>query len=136
MTKPRPFYIALDFDGTVVDHRFPDIGPMAPGAIECLATLSEQPDVRILLNTVRSGVTLDQAVGWLGQQGVRLYGVNQNPDQASWSSSPKVYAHVYVDDAALGAPLRRPRDFVRPCLDWEIAGGFLERMLAAHRASY
>ena len=38
--------------------------------------------------------------------GIEFFGVNCNPAQASWTTSPKIYSHVYVDDAAAGCPLR------------------------------
>jgi hypothetical protein len=52
-------------------------------------------------------------------------GVNRNPEQTGWTSSPKAYAKVYIDDAALGAPLlpggynESTEDIERPYIDWE-----------------
>ena len=65
---------------------------------------------------------LDEAVAFLKDQGVRLHGINHNPDQSSWSDSPKAYAHDYVDDAAFGCPLLDEADFQRRCVDWYIVG--------------
>ena len=120
-------FVGLDFDGTVVTHDFPDIGKDI-GAISWLLKIQEAGG-RIILNTMRSGESLVAAVQFLEDQGVELYGVNQNPSQASWTSSPKVYAHVYIDDAAFGCPLIFPVDGKRPYVDWNIVGpGILEKL--------
>jgi len=109
--------IAVDFDGTVVDHRFPDVGPDVPGAVNCLQELVANGH-KIILWTMRSGVYLAHAVEWYAERGIPLYGVNGNPDQKSWTTSPKAYAQVYVDDAAVGCPLITLAKFKRPCVNW------------------
>ena len=49
-----------------------------------------------------------------------LFGVNQNPTQQEWTQSPKAYAQVYIDDAALGAPLCNGLDETeRPYINWD-----------------
>lgn len=120
--------VAVDFDGTVVDHRYPIIGADVPGSVEWLRKLADA-DVKIVLFTMRSGDTLDDAVRWYALKGIPLYGVNRNPDQGTWTSSPKAYAHVYVDDAAFGCPLREnPRSGGRPFVDWDTVGPKLLEM--------
>lgn len=118
--------ICLDFDGTVVDHCFPGMGAPVPGAIECLKRF-RKAGAKIILFTMRSdggqfGNVLTAAVDYLEKNGITLYGVNENPDQPDWSSSPKPYAHLYIDDAAVGCPLIHPENFIRPCADWETIG--------------
>jgi len=49
---------------------------------------------------------------------VPLVGINGNPEQGSWTISPKAYAHIYIDDAALGCPLIKPYQS-RPYVDWK-----------------
>lgn len=116
----RPLIVAVDFDGTIVDHRFPKIGPDIPGALLSLRRLQEA-DVRLILWTMRSGEHLQAAVDYLTARLPKpLFGVNQNPEQASWTSSPKAYAQVYVDDAALGCPLRWFPGFARAAVDWSV----------------
>ena len=68
------------------------------------------------------GPTLSDAVDFLEKNGIKLYGINKNPDQKSWTKSPKAYADIYIDDAAFGCPLIRPKGFKRPCVDWEKVG--------------
>ena len=109
--------IAVDFDGTVVDHRYPEIGPDVPGAVEALHKLIGAGH-QIILWTMRSGVYLDEAIWWYSDRKLPLFGVNGNPEQAIWTSSPKAYAQVYIDDAAYGCPLIHPPDFHRPCVNW------------------
>lgn len=115
----KPLVIAVDFDGTVVDHRYPDIGADVPGAVESLRRLVAC-GCKIVLFTMRGGEELAEAVEWYRWHGIPLYGINRNPSQDSWTDSPKAYAHVYVDDAAVGCPLRRnPRLGGRPFVDWD-----------------
>jgi len=109
--------IAVDFDGTVVDHRFPKVGADAPNAVSVLKSLHERGH-KLILWTMRSGQPLGDAVTWFAERGIPLFGVNENPEQQTWTSSPKAYAQLYVDDAACGAPLIHPAAFNRPCVDW------------------
>jgi hypothetical protein len=108
--------IAVDFDGTVVDHRYPEVGPDVPGAVEALHKLVNASHVLILW-TMRSGERLIEAVRWYSDNGLPLFGINNNPNQL-WTTSPKAFAHVYIDDAAYGCPLIHPPDFHRPCVNW------------------
>jgi hypothetical protein len=115
------FYIALDFDGTLVDHRFPDVGPAVPHAFIWLHKFQEL-DAKLILWTVRSGSYLAEAQNFIEAAGISLWGVNQNPQQSKWSESCKAYANIYIDDAAFGCPLIHPISFNRPCVNWEIVG--------------
>ena len=117
-------YIAIDFDGTVVEHLFPSMGDEVPYAVEVMKKLVERGDL-LLLNTMRSGVHLDEAVEWYNDRCVPLYGIGKNPTQSLWTKSPKCYAHVYIDDAALGCPLIRPEGR-RPYVDWKKIAEMLE----------
>ena len=118
MTKlSLPKIIAVDFDGTCVDHRFPDIGPNAPGAVVTLQELAAL-GTKLIIVTMRGDEYLDEAVKWWKYHEIPLFGVNNNPEQKEWTSSPKAYAQLYIDDAALGAPLIQPAEFRRPCVDW------------------
>lgn len=115
--RNRGMIIAVDFDGTCVDHQYPLVGDPAPGAVETLRALMKKH--RLILWTMRSGKFLDDATKWFARHGIELYGVQANPTQGEWTSSPKAYANVYIDDAGFGAPLIHPRGFNRPCIDWE-----------------
>jgi hypothetical protein len=126
-------YICVDFDGTIVDHRFPEIGPPVPGALEWLKKFQNE-GAKLILFTMRSdggrsGDSLTRAVNYLKENGISLYGVNKNPTQVHWTNSPKAYGQLYIDDAAFGCPLIHPEGFQRKCVDWEIVGpGVLEML--------
>ena len=111
-------YIAIDFDGTCVTHDYPRIGKEI-GATKVLKRLVEAGH-KLILNTMRSDKELQDAVNWFKKNEIELYGVNENPTQKRWTNSPKVYAHMYIDDAALGCPLiNAPELSNRPFVDWD-----------------
>jgi hypothetical protein len=124
----KPLFIGVDFDGTVVEHAWPEIGAPVPGALQVLRDL-QAAGHRIILHTMRSGETLVAARQYLEDNGVELFGANENPTQKSWTSSPKPYCHVYIDDAALGCPLI-PKLSARPFVDWHKVREELIRMRA------
>lgn len=111
-------YICVDFDGTVVTHEYPRIGEPIPGALETLKKLQAAGHKLILL-TMRSRDTLKDAVNYLEKNGIELYGINENPSQLSWTTSRKVYGHLYIDDAALGCPLMYSMGGGRPYVNWK-----------------
>lgn len=111
-------YIGVDFDGTCVYHEYPQIGLEVPYARDCMLALVAAGYL-LILNTTRSGKELQEAVQWFADRGIPLYGVNENPDQKSWTTSPKVYASYYIDDAAVGCPLCQDSDMEsRPYVNW------------------
>ena len=111
--------IAIDFDGTCVTHEYPEIGRDL-GAATTLKTLVDNGHKLILL-TMRSGKTLEDAKHWFEERGIILYGVNENPSQKRWTESPKVYANLYIDDANLGTPLvKNSIASDRPYIDWKL----------------
>lgn len=116
---------AIDFDGTCVDHQYPYIGDDAPGAVDALSIMVLGGD-KLILNTMRSDGPLQVAVNWFSHHNLPLYGINENPDQHEWTNSPKVYAHHYIDDAAVGCPLIHPKGFERACVDWAKISELLE----------
>jgi hypothetical protein len=110
--------VCVDFDGTCVFHEYPKIGEEIPNAVAVLKKLNEN-QIKIILWTIRSGEFLQEAVNWFVERDVEIWAVNKNPQQRFWSKSPKAYATVYIDDAALGCPLLYPIDDVsRPYADW------------------
>lgn len=130
-------FVCVDFDGTIVDHRFPDMGEPVPGAIKWLKRLNSY-GVKIILFTMRSDsemfkTALTEAVEYLERNGVILFAVNKNPNQLSWTTSPKAYAHLYIDDSAFGCPLIHPKGFSRPCVDWNKVGPKVEHIFLSRR---
>lgn len=122
--------VAVDFDGTICRKvKWPKMGPPVPGAVEWMKVL-HKAGAKLILYTMRSGKTLDEAVNYIEGEEVELYSVNSCPGQHTWSSSPKVYAHAYVDDAAVGCPLIRPKEG-EPYVDWGEVGPILLAKLKA-----
>jgi hypothetical protein len=141
----RPYYCAIDFDGTLVEHEFPDIGRPAEGAFDWLRRFAAA-GASLILWTMRSdgrtgagrenGPVLTEAVEFCRKHGVEFYGVNENPSQACWTNSPKVYAMRYIDDAAVGCPLREAtKPGVRPVVDWSVVGPRVLAEIEAHFAA-
>lgn len=133
--------LAIDFDGTIVDHRFPEIGDAVPGAFDWLKAFQEA-GAKLILWTMRSddredgGNYLTDAIQFCRKNGVEFWAHNTNPEQNSWTESPKAYAHVYIDDAAFGCPLRNnPRLGGRPFVDWDTVGPVVMAMLAKKGAA-
>lgn len=95
--------IAVDFDGTIVEHRYPEIGKEKPFAIQCLKQLQQEGN-RLILWTSREGKLLEDAVAFCHERGLDFYAVNSNqPDDALFKyPSAKVIADVYIDDRNLG----------------------------------
>ena len=98
--------IAVDFDGTIVRHRYPAIGEEKPFAVATLRMLLEEHH-KLILWTVREGQLLDDAVEWCRQRGVEFYAVNMSfpgEDEAEpdhhYSRKPKV--DIFIDDRNVG----------------------------------
>lgn len=125
MAKDKGYVIAVDFDGTCVEHNYPAIGMDVEGAVEVLRTLNKHGH-RIILNTMRSGQRLEAAVRWFRDRKIELWAVNRNPEQDQWTSSPKVYADIYIDDSALGCPLIFLEGVRRPVVNWSKVRQLLE----------
>lgn len=118
--------IAIDFDGTCVTHAYPEIGKDI-GAVPILKELVEKGH-KLILYTMRHGESLDAAVQWFKDNDIELYAANKNPTQELWSLSPKIFAQLYIDDAALGCPLRTSNKSERPYVNWTAVARRLNQM--------
>lgn len=96
--------ICVDFDGTIVVDNFPQIGEPIPMAIDVLKRWSSY-GAGIVLSTMRCNEQLDEAVKYLQENGIELYGIQQDPFQSEWTSSPKCNGIFCVDDRNIGCPL-------------------------------
>lgn len=119
--------IAIDFDGTIVEHEYPRIGKPAEGAVYWIKKWKEA-GATIMLWTMRSGPYLQEAVHYCTLKGIEFDAVNS--DKQDWTSSPKLYANVYIDDAAFGCPLK-PTQSGRPVVDWNVVGSQVYQLLLA-----
>ena len=95
--------IAVDFDGTIVEHEYPKIGKEKLFAFRTLKELEKQ-GARLILWTFRAGKELDEAVEFCKQNGVEFYAVNKNyPEEiVDDTVSRKIDADIYLDDKNLG----------------------------------
>ena len=126
-------YICIDFDGTVVDHRYPYVGDPVPLAVAWMQRFVEL-GAKLVLFTMRSDDIegkeyLRDAVQYFEKNDIELFGINHNPDQDEWTGSPKAYGELYIDDSAFGCPLIHPATFNRPCVDWKVVGPAVEARL-------
>lgn len=113
--------LAVDFDGTIVEHRYPLIGPEIPFAIDTLKMLIRDHH-KIILWTVREGEMLDEAVNWCRERGVEFYAVNRDyPEETTNNNqhfSRKIKVDYFIDDRNLGG-----------LPDW----GTIYRMVSRHK---
>lgn len=98
--------IAVDFDGTIAEHKYPAIGKEIPCAIETLK-LFQRKGHKLILWTYRHGKELEEAVKFCDERGLIFHAVNNNFDGEEFdnSYSRKIYADIYIDDRnLLGIP--------------------------------
>ncbi len=96
--------IAVDFDGTIVENKFPQIGKPKLFAFETLRALQEQKH-QLILWTVRKGKELDEAIRFCQQQGIEFYAVNENfqgEKMGKDNTSRKILVDMYIDDRNFG----------------------------------
>lgn len=136
--------INIDFDGTCVSHEFPKVGKSI-GAEEVLKRLTDNGH-QLILFTMRgdrvrkrktqdptiqdiTGTFLTDAVNWFKDNNIPLYGIQTNPTQKNWTTSPKSYAELMIDDSALGCPLKFDAEIsIRPFANWEVIERYLDSM--------
>lgn len=97
--------IAVDFDGTIVRHRYPDIGEEIPFATQTLRQLIEERH-QLILWSVREGKLLEDAVEWCRERGVEFYAVNRDfPEEditLNEHFSRKLKVDLFIDDRNVG----------------------------------
>lgn len=95
--------IAVDFDGTIVDHSYPEIGKEKLFAFQTLKEL-EKLGASLILWTFRTGKELDDAVEFCRINGIEFYAVNKNYPEEIFDEtvSRKINADIYIDDKNIG----------------------------------
>lgn len=98
-----PLTIAVDFDGTIVEHKYPRIGIELPFATDTLKALAQKGH-RLILWTYRSGKELDEAVEFCRDKGLEFYAVNKSYPEEKMNDkiSRKILADLYIDDRNFG----------------------------------
>ena len=100
----KSLLIAVDFDGTVVEDKYPGVGKAKPFAIETLKMLQNDGH-RLILWTYRHGSKLQDAVRFMEDNGVPPYAVNRSyPEEEAHPSdvSRKIHADLFIDDRNFG----------------------------------
>ena len=114
--------IGVDFDGTIVEDKFPDIGAEVPFATDTLKMLIKDHH-RLILWTVREGKYLEDAINWCAERGVQFYAINRDYPEETLDNnqhfSRKIKADVWIDDRNLGG-----------LPDW----GTIYRMISRHKS--
>lgn len=103
MMKYESLIIAVDFDGTIVEDRYPRIGKPIMFAFETMIKL-QQKGHRLILWTYRKGASLEEAVEFCKANGVVFYAVNQSfpGEEFDESFSRKIHADLFIDDRNFG----------------------------------
>lgn len=99
-----PLKIAVDFDGTIVEHRYPEIGKEILFAFDTLKALQKQKH-QLILWTYRSGRELDEAVEYCRENGIEFYAINNSYPEEEFDedfSSRKIEADIFIDDRNIG----------------------------------
>ena len=117
--------IAVDFDGTIVEHKYPEIGKEIPFATDTLKMLIADRH-KLILWSVREGKLLDDAVNWCRERGVEFYAVNRDyPEERGTENnnhfSRKLKVDMFIDDRNIGG-----------LPDW----GTIYRMIKEHKTYY
>ena len=116
--------IAVDFDGTIVTHKYPAIGEEIPFAVDTLKMLIRDRH-KVILWSVREGELLEEAVNWCRERGIEFYAINRDYPEETWDNNPhfsrKLKVDVFIDDRNLGG-----------LPDW----GTIYRMITHHRKWY
>ncbi len=95
--------IAVDFDGTIVEHRYPRIGAEIPFAVETLKLIQTELKHTLILWTVREGELLEEAMKFCTDRGLYFYAINSNePGSRKGEHSRKIVADLYLDDRNFG----------------------------------
>lgn len=95
--------IAVDFDGTIVEHKFPEIGKEMLFAFATMKALQSKGH-KLILWTIRTGELLNDAINYCKTNGVEFYAVNKNyPEEIlDEKTSRKLNADIFIDDRSIG----------------------------------
>jgi len=96
--------IAVDFDGTIVEHEYPKIGKPVPFAFEVLRKLQQEDNHKLILWTMREGRLLQEAIDFCEKNDVFFYACNKNYPEEEWVDGVprKIAADLFIDDRNVG----------------------------------
>jgi len=96
--------IAVDFDGTIVEHKYPEIGEELLFAFDTLNQLQKQGH-QLILWTFRSGKELNEAIDYCKRNGIEFYAVNKSYPEEIFQNgkmSRKIDVDMFIDDRNIG----------------------------------
>lgn len=98
--------IAIDFDGTIVENEYPEIGKPKIFAFDTLKSLQKNGH-RLILWTFRYGKPLEEAVAFCEENGIIFYAVNKSfpEEEFDFKVSRKISADIFIDDRNIGGLL-------------------------------
>ncbi|KAA6301462.1 MAG: hypothetical protein EZS26_002336 [Candidatus Ordinivivax streblomastigis] len=96
--------IAVDFDGTIVEHAYPKIGRPIPFALEVLKKLQRDEHHKLILWTMREGDLLQEAIDYCEKNDLKFYAYNKNfpEEELQEGDSRKIAADLFIDDRNIG----------------------------------
>lgn len=122
--------ICVDFDGTCVINNYAFIGKDNKYCVEVLQKWVNNYNVGIVLDTMRDGKLLYDAVNWFKERNIPLYGINSHPNQHLWKdTSNKSYGIFSVDDRNLFQPLIFDKESNRARVDWKLTDEIMTPIL-------
>lgn len=93
--------IAIDFDGTIVEHQYPFIGKIRKDAVEVINRLAQNHE--IIIWTCRHSIEdISSAIDCLKSNKIKFHYINENSKSVSFQTSRKIYADIYIDDRQIG----------------------------------
>jgi len=103
MIPNNSLIIAVDFDGTIVEDKYPKVGKPMIFAFETLKKLQSEGH-RLILWTYRSGERLEEAVAFCKENGIEFYAVNKSFPEENYDEkySRKINANLFIDDRNIG----------------------------------
>lgn len=105
--------IAIDFDGTIVEDKFPEIGELRPRAAHCIKALRDKGHQLILWTCRGTGEELiykdklKEAVEFCAKNSIFFDAINENVLGSPHVAEPKIYFDYVIDDKSVGG-----------CIDW------------------
>lgn len=103
MTERNYKIIAVNFDGTLCENKWPEIGEPNQNLIDKLVESRKKGETKLILWTCRTGDKLEEAVEWCEGHGLIFDAVNENlPEiiEMLGGDTRKIYADEYIDDRA------------------------------------
>lgn len=92
--------IAVDFDGTIVESKFPKIGRLKKEIADRVRQEKAKGNV-IIIWTCRGGEKLNEALQFLTDNNIPYDYVNENPLNPYGDTTRKIFADEYWDDKAV-----------------------------------